>query len=82
MKVVYYNYGVCYGYQIFDGIFCEILFNTFYEWRITMFSFSVMICWLLVYPITGFFLGIKNKIQESRREDMENVIQAYIFAVI
>ena len=39
----------------FDGILCEVYFNTFKDWRISMFFLLQLLPYMLIYPLKSFF---------------------------
>ena len=65
----------------FDGILCEVLFNTFSEWKITMFSFIILMCLMLIYPISSFFKKLMHALPKNEIYDLRTVFISYIFAV-
>ncbi len=66
----------------FDGILCEVFFNTFEEWKPTMYYFLISVSFMLIYPISNFFKKLFHGIKLEEKNDLRALFMAYIFTVI
>ena len=73
---VHKNYYKCLAFINFDGLTCEIFFNTFNSFRLTMESVITITPVMAIYPLSKFFKLKRKKLLKS-----PNVL-AFVFSFL